>query len=100
MAFYEKMPSDIFDESKSLEDTDLLRSDSRGNNPNQNSNYVRLNVGGVYFETTKTTLLTEPDSIFHALLSERFPLTFDDQGRVFLDRDGTPHLPNSPRNKL
>jgi len=79
-------------EPKSLESSTIQRSTSRQSNSSSsnadNRNYVRLNVGGCNFETTRTTLLTEPDSIFHALFSGRFPLTLDDQGRIFLDRDG------------
>ena len=49
---------------------------------------VHLNVGGHRFTSTRETLLSVPDTLFHPLLSDRFPISRDDQGAIFIDRDG------------
>lgn len=49
---------------------------------------VKLDVGGVHFTTSLTTLMTEPDSMLAAMFSGRHELEKDDDGRVFIDRDG------------
>jgi hypothetical protein len=49
---------------------------------------VKLDVGGVHFTTSVTTLMTEPDSMLAAMFSGRHQLEKDDDGRVFIDRDG------------
>jgi nitrate/nitrite-specific signal transduction histidine kinase len=49
---------------------------------------VKLDVGGVHFTTSVTTLMTEPDSMLAAMFSGRHELEKDDDGRVFIDRDG------------
>jgi hypothetical protein len=49
---------------------------------------VKLDVGGVHFTTSLTTLMTEPESMLAAMFSGRHELEKDDDGRVFIDRDG------------
>lgn len=48
---------------------------------------VRLNVGGVVFQTTRNTLLFDAESRFSGMFSN--DQTFDDVADVFIDRDGT-----------
>ena len=51
---------------------------------------VRLSVGGVHFETSIATLTRgEPDSMLAAMFSGRHNVTKDEDGRYFIDRDGT-----------
>lgn len=52
------------------------------------SSVVHLNIGGHRFTTTRDTLLSVPDTLFHPLLSNRFPCARDEQGAIFVDRDG------------
>lgn len=52
------------------------------------SSLVQLNVGGHRFTTTRETLLSVPDTLFHPLLSDRFPVSRDEHGAHFIDRDG------------
>jgi len=55
-----------------------------------NSNRVLLDVGGTFFSTTTETLTKVPDSMLGRMFSGRFPIHINhDDGRVFLDRDGT-----------
>lgn len=49
---------------------------------------VKLDVGGVFFTTSVTTLLSHPESMLAAMFSGRHELETDDEGRVFIDRDG------------
>ena len=49
---------------------------------------VKLNVGGSKFETTLTTLTTYPDSMLGAMFSGRHEVPPDEEGCVFIDRDG------------
>ena len=47
---------------------------------------VRLNVGGVYYNSSKGTLLSQEDSIFTNLLAEK-PQQKDERGAYyFIDR--------------
>ena len=49
---------------------------------------VKLNVGGMRFSTTIDTLM-KGDTMLSAMFSGRIPLKRDDDGSVFIDRDGT-----------
>ena len=52
---------------------------------------VSLNVGGIIYTTTRSTLLSadsNQDNYFTSLLSKRFPVLKDNQGNIFIDRDG------------
>ena len=53
------------------------------------SSNVKLNVGGSKFETTLSTLTRYPDSMLGAMFSGRHEVPPDDEGYVFIDRDGT-----------
>jgi hypothetical protein len=55
--------------------------------PNALAPTVRLNVGGVPFDTTRNTLAK--CRYFEPVLERRLRHAVDDQGRVFIDRDGT-----------
>ena len=48
---------------------------------------VRLNVGGHFYTTTRTTL-SAMGGFLAALVGGEFGATLDDQGRMFIDRDG------------
>ena len=50
---------------------------------------VKLNVGGSKFETTLSTLTRHPDSMLAVMFSGRHEVPQDDDGYVFIDRDGT-----------
>ena len=47
---------------------------------------IRLNIGGVHYETTRETL--SKASYWHAYLEGMIGHTTDQDGRLFLDRDG------------
>lgn len=50
---------------------------------------VGLNIGGIKYLTTKTTLLsTSEPNFFTSLLSGSFLQDFDTKGNYFIDRDG------------
>ena len=50
---------------------------------------VRLSVGGVIFETSIDTLCADPNSMLAAMFSGRHNVIKDEEGRYFIDRDGT-----------
>ena len=50
---------------------------------------VKLNVGGIKFETTLSTLTRYPESMLGAMFSGRHDMPADDDGYVFIDCDGT-----------
>ena len=50
---------------------------------------VRLSVGGVQFTTSLDTLLSQKDSMLAAMFSGRHNVEKDEEGRYFIDRDGT-----------
>lgn len=49
---------------------------------------IKLNIGGHRFDTTAQTLLSIPDTFFSTLLSGRFATATDEDGALFIDRDG------------
>ncbi len=49
---------------------------------------IKLNVGGTLFHTTRETLTKTQDSFFTAMLSGRFQQLVDQEGYIFIDRDG------------
>lgn len=51
---------------------------------NGNKQWVKLNVGGTYFLTTKTTLARDPNSFLFRLVQEDSDLDTDKVGRVSL----------------
>ncbi|GAM19022.1 hypothetical protein SAMD00019534_021970 [Acytostelium subglobosum LB1] len=62
---------------------------------------IKLNVGGHLFFTSISTLCAESNSMFSAMFSGRFPIQTEEDGSVFIDRDGTHflHILNWLRNK-
>lgn len=53
------------------------------------SEQINLNVGGALFSTTVGSLRMQKDSFFDLMFSGRFPIAYDSEKRVFIDRDGT-----------
>jgi hypothetical protein len=54
-----------------------------------NKGRIKLNVGGVKYETTLTTLTADgDDSMLGSMFSGRHELHPDEDGEVFIDRDG------------
>ena len=53
------------------------------------SDWVKLNVGGQIFQTTRTTLLSEPDSMLANMFSNDHlePCHRDEQGNYLIDRN-------------
>ena len=49
---------------------------------------VNLNVGGVTLSTARETLCRDPNSMLASMFSGRFPIVNDENGKVFIDRDG------------
>jgi len=49
---------------------------------------VQLNIGGVRYTTTSTTLLHHGENYFTGLLSEKFNRFLDESGAYFVDRNG------------
>ncbi|XP_072172540.1 uncharacterized protein [Diadema setosum] len=52
------------------------------------ASYIGLNVGGKIYETSETTLTSQPGSFFTSLLSGYIPSARDDRGNYRIDRDG------------
>lgn len=53
-----------------------------------NSDIVKLNVGGVIYTTTKSTLCKYPNSMLGAMFNGSLSTSLDENGCVFIDRDG------------
>ncbi|CAK9299925.1 unnamed protein product [Gordionus sp. m RMFG-2023] len=70
-------------------------SNSIGNNITTSSQWVRLNVGGTLFITTKTTLSKHMDSFLYRLIKEDPNLSTDkdEMGSYLIDRDPTYFAP-------
>lgn len=54
----------------------------------RNNDIVRLNVGGVHYTTTKSTLLRFPNSMLGAMFNGALSTSLDENGCYFIDRDG------------
>ena len=70
--------------------------------PNDNSNdIIELNVGGCTYTTSKTTILSYPESMLSRMISGLIPTATDSKQRIFIDRDGPlfRHILNFLRNK-
>jgi len=50
---------------------------------------IKLDVGGYKFSTSRETLLRVPDSLLSRMFSGRHKVKVNEDGRVFIDRDGT-----------
>lgn len=48
---------------------------------------VDLNIGGTVFETGRATLVQQPGSYLEALMSGRYQISRDRNGRIFINRD-------------
>jgi hypothetical protein len=53
------------------------------------SDLVQVNVGGVLYTTTRSTLIRYPDSMLGAMFRGDIPSNCDQNGHYFIDRDGT-----------
>jgi|SRR6218665_1144323 len=53
-----------------------------------NCDAVRLNVGGVLYTTTRSTLLRYPNSMLGAMFNGSMSTSVDENGYYFIDRDG------------
>ena len=49
---------------------------------------VSLNVGGVIYTKSRSTLCRYPDSMLGAMFGDEFNVVYDQTGCVFIDRDG------------
>jgi len=49
---------------------------------------VKLNIGGIKYETTRSTLMGEQGSMLHAMFSGNYDVKPDEEGYIFIDRDG------------
>ncbi|KAI1707661.1 BTB/POZ domain-containing protein [Ditylenchus destructor] len=58
-----------------------------GNNSDPNNDWVRLNVGGKLFQTTKDTLSRYPESFLACLVNGRLPSDKDETGAFLIDRN-------------
>eukprot|EP01114_Cavostelium_apophysatum_P013315 TRINITY_DN3196_c0_g1_i1.p1 TRINITY_DN3196_c0_g1~~TRINITY_DN3196_c0_g1_i1.p1 ORF type:complete len:275 (-),score=22.43 TRINITY_DN3196_c0_g1_i1:292-1026(-) len=50
---------------------------------------IKLNVGGHLFSASVTTLTKDSESMLYAMFSGKFPIKEQEDGSVFIDRDGT-----------
>ena len=50
---------------------------------------IKLNVGGQYFSTSKTTLLADKNSVLGIMFSGYHEFAKSDDGSYFIDADGT-----------
>jgi hypothetical protein len=57
------------------------------------SQLVKLNVGGVRYMTTAATLTSRGDNFFSVLLKQGTPVVRDEEGYIFIDRDGSYFAP-------
>ena len=58
-------------------------------NQTAGGNIIKLNVGGQYFTTSKTTLLADKNSMLGTMFSGYHELTKSSDGSYFIDADGT-----------
>jgi hypothetical protein len=52
------------------------------------NNIIKLNVGGIKYETTLNTLTSDTNSMLANMFSGRHPMKPDNEGYHFIDRDG------------
>jgi hypothetical protein len=64
------------------------------------SDIVILDIGGYKYKTTINTLTKYPNTYFHALFSGKYPIRKQQDGSIFIDRDGKHfrHILNFLRN--
>ncbi len=58
-----------------------------------NPEMVRLNVGGRHYTTTRTTLISDPNSALAHMFLHPNPAMVDEDGRYFIDRNGNAFEP-------
>lgn len=68
---------------------------------NDNSELIELNVGGCAYATSRTTILSYPDSMLCRMISGQMTSATDSKQRIFIDRDGPlfRHILNFLRDK-
>lgn len=52
------------------------------------SEIIELNVGGSVYTTSRTTILSHPESMLSHMISGQIPNATDSKKRIFIDRDG------------
>jgi hypothetical protein len=57
--------------------------------PAEPTDVIKLNVGGVHFTTTRSTLMRRPDCMLGAMFGGQHTSTVDDAGSYFVDNDGS-----------
>ena len=69
--------------------------------PNDSNEIIELNVGGCSYTTSRTTILSYPDSMLCHMISGQIPTATDTKQRIFIDRDGPlfRHILNFLRDK-
>jgi hypothetical protein len=69
--------------------------------PNETNEIIELNVGGSQYTTSRTTIMSCPDSMLARMISGLIQTATDSTGRLFIDRDGTlfRHILNYLRDK-
>ncbi|CAF0967805.1 unnamed protein product [Brachionus calyciflorus] len=69
--------------------------------PNDQNEIIELNVGGFTYTTSRTTILSYPDSMLSRMISGQIPTATDTNQRIFIDRDGPifRHILNFLRDK-
>jgi len=54
--------------------------------PYQDNSILRFNIGGYYFDTTYNTIKLGGGEYLNTLLSGKFAITYDEDGRIFIDK--------------
>jgi hypothetical protein len=69
--------------------------------PNELNEIIELNVGGSQYTTSRTTIMSCPDSMLARMISGFIQTATDSNGRIFIDRDGPlfRHILNYLRDK-
>lgn len=69
--------------------------------PNDQNEIIEFNVGGFNYTTSRSTILSYPDSMLCRMISGQIPTATDTNKRIFIDRDGPifRHILNFLRDK-
>ena len=57
--------------------------------PNETNEVIKLNVGGVFFQTTLSTIMKDEDNLLVSLVTGKLDSHQHNDGFYYLDRDGT-----------